>query len=787
MLKKMNRPVIYYLIIGALLFLLSIPAIKPREHDVNALDENDVINSENAVKPNIIFILTDDLGYGDVGRYGQTQIQTPNIDQLADDGIRFTQAYASSPVCAPARNSLLTGMHTGHTEIRGNSVMEVTGASNSVATYLKNAGYDTAVIGKWGLGEAGTAGDPHEHGFDYYFAYMNHTDAHDYYNGKIWRNDVEVPRNGEYSHDLFTDDALTYIENHTTSPFFLYLNYTIPHFNMEVPSQSPYQNENWPNAEKNFAAMITRMDNDIGRLRQKLVDLGISDDTLIIFTSDNGPHNEGHDVNYFNSNGNLRGFKRDLYEGGIRVPTIATWPGTISSGRVSDFQWAFYDFMPTAAELAGLTPPENIDGISIVPELMGQPQTPHDYLYWEFHQIHYGTGFKQAVRMGDWKGYRINVGALELYDLSNDIGETSNVASTHPDIVAQMEAIMQNDRTPNSNFPTSIDDYGPEVPKNNFQVHYVSSEELVNVNRPATNLFDGDINTIWHTKWANDTHPHEVQIDMGDQYNVSGFKYVPRQNEQWNGTIQNYRFYVSDSPSNWGEPVKTGALSYAAPTQVQAEYFTETAGRYIRLVADSEVNGNIWTSGAELDIIGTEVTTATPTATVTSTPKPTATGTIATTTPTNTPTATATNTAVPTATATPDQTNWNTVNHNSSGNVLRALGGDGSNVDLTSTNNTTNSVQWELVDAGNGYYFLDNRAQNVRLHSSNGTDVNVASTQWTGNNVQWQVVTASGNWVFLIHRGSGNKLHASSAEGWVVNLTSPQWTGNNVQWQFATP
>ncbi|MDH7603167.1 MAG: arylsulfatase [Armatimonadota bacterium] len=416
-------------------------------------------NSPKPRKPNIIFILADDLGYGDLGCYGQRMIKTPYLDRMAREGVRFTQCYAGSTVCAPSRCALMVGQHTGHCTIRGNALVPLRTDDITVAQILHDAGYTTALIGKWGLGEPGTTGTPNKKGFDYFFGYLNQKHAHDYYTDHLWRNEelVRIPP-GTYSHDLFTKEALEWIRANADRPFFLYLAYTIPHANnemgnegMQVPSDYPYSNEPWPQPQKNHAAMITRMDRDIGRLMNLLWELGIDNDTVVFFSSDNGPHREGGgDPNFFDSNGPLRGIKRDLYEGGIRVPMIVRWPGTVKAGRVSDQVWAFWDFLPTAAEIAGTKPPTGIDGISMLPAILGAKQKNHEYLYWEFHE----RGFSQAVRFGDWKAVRLDKDKpIEIYDLKSDIGETRDLAENRPDLVRKAEQIMESARTPSEHWP----------------------------------------------------------------------------------------------------------------------------------------------------------------------------------------------------------------------------------------------------------------------------------------------------------------------------------------------
>jgi arylsulfatase A-like enzyme len=416
--------------------------------------------------PNIIFILADDLGYGELGCYGQQKIKTPNLDKMASEGMRFTQCYAGSPVCAPSRATLMTGLHSGHARIRGNEAMPLLAEDVTVAEVLKQADYKTAAVGKWALGLANTTGTPNKQGFDEFFGYLSQTAAHDYYPTELYRNDrVFVMqknlegRKGQYSHDMFSMVASNFVRVNPFKSFFLYLAYTIPHANnelknkgMEVPSSEPYEKEDWPEPEKRKAAMITRMDRDVGELFKHLKALKIDEDTIVFFSSDNGPHKEGGvNPDFFNASGPLRGIKRDVYEGGIRVPMIVRWPGKIKPGAVSDQPWAFWDFAATAAEIAGVRPPEKTDGISILPTLLGKPQTnQHQFFYWEFHE----KGSKQAVRMGDWKAVRPEVGKpLELYDLKTDVHEEHNVANEHMDVIEKVEAYLKTARTDSPRWP----------------------------------------------------------------------------------------------------------------------------------------------------------------------------------------------------------------------------------------------------------------------------------------------------------------------------------------------
>ena len=426
--------------------------------------------------PNIIFILADDLGYGDLGCYGQDLIDTPSLDRLAAEGTRFTQCYAGSTVCAPSRCCLMTGLHTGHARVRGNKRIPLRPQDTTVAEVLKKAGYTTALIGKWGLGEPDTSGVPNRKGFDDFYGYLNQRHAHNYFPDHLWRNEMKEPiegnvlskdkpgvsvKRGAYSHDLCTQEALDYVERKKDSPFFLYLAYTVPHANnergrhegdgMEIPHHGLYAELRWPEPQRGHAAMINKLDTDVGRLMAKLKDLGIDDNTIVFFSSDNGTHSEGGArPEFFESSGPLRGIKRDLYEGGIRVPGIVRWPGRVPANTVSDQVWAFWDFLPTAAELAGVKPPEGLDGISILPALLGGKTVQRDPLYWEFHE----GGYKRAVLMGHWKAVSLRPGKrIRLYDLSQDIGETTDLASKHPDIIARVEAYLEQARSPSETWP----------------------------------------------------------------------------------------------------------------------------------------------------------------------------------------------------------------------------------------------------------------------------------------------------------------------------------------------
>lgn len=432
-------------------------------------------------RPNIILIQADDLGYGDLSAYGQSQFQTPALDRLAAEGIRFTHYYSGSTVCAPSRAALMTGLHTGHTWVRGNGEIPLRDQDVTVAMTLREAGYRTAVIGKWGLGKPGTGGDPGKKGFDLAFGFLDHRHAHRQFTDHLYRNGESVATDLErdYVNDLFTREAVTFIEKPDTRPFFLYLNYTVPHAELRVPEDSlapmrgkfaetPFVNaaadgrptgpggpslgyRSQPSPKAAFAAMIVRMDRDIGALADRIKALGLDQRTLIIFTSDNGPHKEGGaDPAFFKSSGGLRGIKRDLYEGGIRVPFIARWPGSIPVGKVNAHPSAHWDLFPTIAEIAGAKVPAGLDGRSMARALRGQSQPAHEFLYWEFHE----RGFQQAVRMGRWKAVRLSKDApLEIYDLETDPREERNVAAAQPDVVKKVEGYLRTARTDSAQWP----------------------------------------------------------------------------------------------------------------------------------------------------------------------------------------------------------------------------------------------------------------------------------------------------------------------------------------------
>ena len=432
--------------------------------------------SEATSQPNIIYILLDDAGYGDLSCYGQTKFLTPNIDRLASEGMKFTNHYSGSTVCAPTRSVIMSGLHTGHTPSRGNREIKPVGqfpipaTTFTIAEALKKAGYATGAFGKWGLGNPGSEGDPIHQGFDRFFGYNCQRNAHTYYPTWLFDDLRKIELDGKtYAHDLIMDKAVEWIDRQHENPFFCFLPVTIPHAAMHVPEKyaAPFR-EKFPEFEnkvgrygnnkpfaKNpaaqFAGMMTALDEGIGRVLKSLKKHQIDQNTIVLLSSDNGPHKEGgHMPNYFNSNGGLRGFKRDLYEGGIRCPLLVRWPGKVEAGSTSNHISAHWDLFPTFCELAGTNPPEGLDGISFLPPLLGKEQEKHEHLYWEFYE----GGGKRAVRIGKWKAVQNQVNRkgkdapIEIYDLESDRAETSDLAAQNSELIARIQKIFERSHTP---------------------------------------------------------------------------------------------------------------------------------------------------------------------------------------------------------------------------------------------------------------------------------------------------------------------------------------------------
>lgn len=426
-----------------------------------------------ADRPNIVFILSDDLAQGDLGCYGQKLIQTPALDRMAAEGTRYTQAYSGTTVCAPSRTSLMTGLHMGHSPVRANREIAA-GAGQfplpaetvTVAQILKSAGYATACMGKWGMGMFDTTGSPLKKGFDHFYGYNCQRHAHSYFPDHLYSDAtrIELPENAggakkTYAQNLIADDMLRWVRTQKDGHFFLFFAVTLPHGNYEIDDLGLYKDKPWTDKEKTYAAMVTRLDTDVGRLLALLKELKLDEKTLVLFAGDNGssfepdtPLGKRFDQSM---DGALRGFKRSMYEGGLRQAALARWPGVVTAGRVSDEPWAFWDFLSTAAELAGATLPAGFrpDGLSLVSYLKGGPAPKREFFYWELHE---GKSI-QALRFGDWKAVRNGPAApLELYDLVKDAGEKTDLAAQHPDLVAKAEALMRQARTDDPNWPMAV-------------------------------------------------------------------------------------------------------------------------------------------------------------------------------------------------------------------------------------------------------------------------------------------------------------------------------------------
>jgi arylsulfatase A-like enzyme len=620
--------------------------------------------AETATKPNIIYIMDDELGYFEPGFMGNRNIQTPNVDKMAAEGIRFKNLFAGSAVCAPTRCCFLTGKHSGHTSVRSNGggtpmrTDEVT-----IAQILKPLGYATGGYGKWGCGGRDSTGVPEKHGFDEFLGYYDQVHAHSYYPPYLIRNSEEIPLAGNsghsgktYSQYVIHAAAMKFIRDHAKEPFFAYLPYTPPHGNFDIPDDDPawaiYKDKPWPEPARRYAAMVTMVDREIGEILALLKELGIEKNTLIFFSGDNGG------ADYFASkefprgihsaNKNpvtgveYRGKKGDLYEGGVRIPFLAYWPGHIEPGRTSTHLGYFPDIMPTIAEVTGAKTPADIDGISILPELLGEKvaghaQAKHDFLYWEI-------GGWTAIRQENWRAVQPSKKAQwELYDLSQDPGESKNRAAAKPDIVAKLVALAEKSHEPavegtfsrtdrherdrrakfGKQDDTSLEASPSGVKKKrtkeasvaapaaaqgqlsnkDWKIVRVSSENAAN-EKFARNAIDGDPSTLWHTKFSGGVSPppHELVIDLGAEHNIRGFVYLGRQDAGWNGAIKDVEFCVGSSPDNFGAPVAKAAL--AKIKDPQTVKCPDTKGRYVLLRALTDHSGNSFASVAELGVIG---------------------------------------------------------------------------------------------------------------------------------------------------------------------------------------
>lgn len=437
-----------------------------------ALSGSLLMSATPDARPNLIFILSDDIAQGDLGCYGQKLIKTPNLDRMAAEGTRYLQAYCGTTVCAPSRSSLMTGLHSGHCPVRGNREIQPEGQlplpaeTVTVAQLLHDAGYATACIGKWGMGMFDTTGSPLKKGFDHFYGYNCQRHAHSYFPAYLYNDATRFDLPGNtgkgvgrtYAQNLIADDMLGWVRRQKGHPFFLYFAVTLPHGNFEIDDQGIYRNEPWTEVEKNYAAMVSRLDSDVGRLLALLKEMGIDRNTLVMFAGDNGSSFEPKSPmgrRFQQAANGLRGYKRELYEGGLRQAALARWPGKVPAGRVSDEPWAFWDYLPTAVELAGAKLPSGFetDGHSLVNFLTGGPAPKREYFYWELHERGNG-GPIQAVRFDQWKALLSKLGQpLELYDLAADKAESHNIAADYPDLVAKAEGYMRAAHRDDPNWP----------------------------------------------------------------------------------------------------------------------------------------------------------------------------------------------------------------------------------------------------------------------------------------------------------------------------------------------
>ncbi len=609
--------------------------------------------------PNIVYIMSDELAYYELGHMGNPYLRTPNIDRFAKEGIRFTQALAGSPVCAPLRCNLMTGKHAGHASVRANDGgTPLRDGEPTIASVLQSKGYATGGFGKWGCGGRDSTGVPEQHGFDVFFGYYDQVHAHSFYPPYILRNSEEVPlkgnaggRSGEtYSHYEIMRQGLDFIRQNKDRPFFCYFPVTPPHGMYDIPADDrawkQYENDAWMMDEsisqdiKNYAAMVTMVDNDLGDVLELLRELGLEDNTIVFFTGDNGGQDrfssKEHPRGFYGPNVNprtgaeFRGGKGNLYEGGLRIPYLVRWPGRIQAGLVSDHLCYQPDVLPTLAELTGAIPPKDIDGLSFLPTLLGSSrQQKHEMLYWEFSR-------QTAVRLDHWKAIQPKTdGAWELYDLSKDISETTDMAAQHPEILDRMKSFAAASHEPVRpgvfNDPKRVRHerdrqakWGDNPPakrgKGQGKANRISDKDLIPAKemklvsfssenkgngKLARQAIDGDPNTIWHSQFSPklEKHPHELVIDLGHERTITGFHYLARQDNGWNGAFAKTEFYIGDSPKEFPKAPSITATFGKAKTAQSADLKQPVKGRYVRIRILSEVNGNVWASAAEIGVI----------------------------------------------------------------------------------------------------------------------------------------------------------------------------------------
>lgn len=597
--------------------------------------------------PNIVYVLADELGYYELSCLGHPHIRTPHLDRMAAEGMRFTQYLAGSAVCAPTRACLMTGKHSGHTSVRKNGGgTPLRREEVTIANLLKDRGYATGGFGKWGCGGRGSTGVPEIHGFDTFVGYYDQVHAHSYYPPYLIENSEELVLPGNtggrsgatYSHQVIVDRAMQFVRDHKDEPFFCYMPVTPPHGMFDIPDSDPawqfYKDEPWPEDAKRYAAMVTMLDRQVGDLFALLKELQLDERTLVLFSGDNGgadyfkskEHPRGfHGANVHPKTGvEFRGKKGQLFEGGLRIPMLARWPGRIAPGTVSDHLCYFPDFLPTAAEVAGAKLPDDIDGISMLGAMLGKQQRQHGHLYWEI-------GNQIAVRHGTWKAYRRGKEPWQLFDLATDVSEANDVAGEHADVLKKLVAMAEASHEPAVEGTFASMElhqrdrrakWGKNAPQRNrrrnqkshrlptegmlandkWRVVSVSSESTSN-GKVAKNAIDHDPDTLWHSNWAGTVakHPHEIVIDLGAPTTVHGLCYLARQDNGWNGTIKDCEFSVSDDPKQF--PRLAGKATLTETKKPQRMKCAAVTGRYVRLRILSEIRGGPWASIADLGVM----------------------------------------------------------------------------------------------------------------------------------------------------------------------------------------
>lgn len=604
--------------------------------------------------PNIVYMLVDELGYYELSCLGHPHIQTPNLDRMAKEGMRFTQYLAGSAVCAPTRACLMTGKHSGHTSVRSNGGgTPLRAEEETVASLLKQRGYATGGFGKWGCGGRGSTGVPEKHGFDTFVGYYDQVHAHAYFPPYILENSKELVLEGNeggregptYSHYVIVNRAMQFVREHKDEPFFCYMPVTPPHGMFDIPDEDPawqiYKDKPWPMDARRYAAMVSMLDRQIGDMLSLLKELKLDEDTIVIFSGDNGgadyfrseEHPRGfHAANVDPKTGTeFRGTKGKLYEGGLRVPMIVRWPTAIAEGQVTDHLCYFPDFLPTALEIAGIEPPKDIDGLSFAPTLRGGDSEPqdaqHKYLYWEY-------GAQIAVRKDNWKAVRPGKNkAWQLFNLQDDPSESKDLAAAKMPILINLKQLAKEAHEPvregtftnrdlhrkdqrakwgsktpprrNRGRKQKAANRMPKtglLPNDKWKVAHASSESTPN-GKHAANAIDGNPETIWHTAWQGGLkkHPHELVIDLGESTTLHGFCVLTRQDNGWNGAIAKCELSVSDDPKHFAGTHVAATLKKTK--QAQSIRCDAATGRYVRLRILSEVGGGPWASLAEFGLL----------------------------------------------------------------------------------------------------------------------------------------------------------------------------------------